>query len=251
MASGRGLSLHERGDAGCPATVVPAPIRIPMSHVSSPPTEPAPAGPSRPDDWVPVERRWLGFDRASVPYALVVAGLLILMHFVIPAVDNAIAYDDPVESGDVMALNNGVTFTPPVGWNIVAGVREGGSATTGSVGKTATLVSGGLKVDVTVDPFDGDSSALLSQIRTTTDALNAEGDFHVVGAAADFTTSSGLAGRMSRYASSGANGIIAAIVQDGVGIEVVATSATDLDQASTAEVAAMLDSLAITEEAGA
>jgi len=224
-----------------------------MSSTVPPAAGPPSAPVTSPEGWVPVERRWLGFDRSTITYAAIVAGLLVLMHFVLPAINRAISYDDPVVTGDVLALTNGVTFEPAVGWNIVSGVREGGTETTGSVGKTAKVVSGDVSFEVTVDAFTGDSTALMAQIRKTTDALNGDGEFHVVGDSATFTTSTGLAGQMSRYASSGANGIIAGIVQNGVGIEVVDTSGSDLDQATIKEIATMLDSLTMTtpEEAAA
>jgi len=204
-----------------------------------------------PEDWVPVERRWLGFDRSTIPYAAVVAGLVVLMQFVLPAINRAMSYDDPVQAGDVLAVAGGVTFEPTAGWNIVSGVRQGGSETTGAVGPKAKVVSGDVSFEVTADAFDGDSSALLAQIRKTTDALNDDGDFHVVGNEASFTTSSGLKGTLSQYSSSSANGIIAAVVQDGLGIQVVATSGSNLDDKTVKEIAGMLDSLTLTQEAGA
>jgi len=215
------------------------------------PAAPSPSPTAIPEDWVPVERRWLGFDRSTIPYAAVVAGLVVLMQFVLPAINRSIPYDDPVQSGDVLAVAGGVTFEPAVGWNVVSGVRQGGSETTGAIGPKAKVVSGDVSFEVSADRFDGDASALLAQIRKTTDALNDDGDFHVVGGEASFTTSSGLKGTLSQYSSSGANGFIAAIVENGLGIEVVATSGSDLDDKTVKEIAGMLDSLTLTQEAGA
>lgn len=204
-----------------------------------------------PQGWVPVERRWLGFDKATAPYAGFVAVMIIVMHFVIPSVNRALAYDNVVQVGDVIQVTSSVTFQPAVGWNIERGFRQNGEANTSNVGPKngqAVVTDGDVSFTVTVAPFDGSPAQLLAQIRRTSDALNDEADFHVVGKSAAFVTSAGSAGRISRYASRDSTGVIAAVTNDGVGVEVVSVAATEMDEETVTEIATMLASLTFTKD---
>ena len=50
----------------------------------------------------------------------------------VPRVNDAIAWDDPVRAGEQLALTDTIAFTPATGWNVERGFRvgEGGSAVT-------------------------------------------------------------------------------------------------------------------------
>ena len=77
-----------------------------------------------PDDWVPADRRWAGFDRRTIGPALFVLAFMLLMHFGLPALNSAVAYDDRIEAGDDLSLTQGITFTPVPGWNLEDGLER-------------------------------------------------------------------------------------------------------------------------------
>ena len=59
-----------------------------------------------PDDWVPVEERVLGFDKRTLWPGLVVLAVWVLWVHVVPAINDAIDFDNPVVAGDVVDLGN-------------------------------------------------------------------------------------------------------------------------------------------------
>lgn len=67
----------------------------------------------------------LGLDRRSFPYALFTVGVFLVATVLVPRVDDAIDWDDPVEAGEQLALAEGIVFTPPTGWNVESGFRVG------------------------------------------------------------------------------------------------------------------------------
>ena len=79
---------------------------------------------------VPVEHRLLGMDRRSFPYALFVVAVFLVATVLVPRVNDAIGWDDPVRAGEQLALTDTIAFTPTTGWNVESGYRlgEGGSA---------------------------------------------------------------------------------------------------------------------------
>lgn len=70
---------------------------------------PSPYGAPPPDDRVPADRRWAGFDRRTIGPALLVLVFMLLMHVGLPTLDDAVDYDDRVESGDQLNLTHGIT----------------------------------------------------------------------------------------------------------------------------------------------
>lgn len=208
-------------------------------------TASASSGPSThhvtpPEDWVPADRRWAGFDRRTVGPALFVLVFMLLMHFGLPALNDAVAYDDRVEPGDQLALTQGITFTPVPGWNLEDGLRTDESGD----GKPSALVTDGdVTFKVTVGPFSGDARALAEQVKETTDVLNGADDLHVTGDAAAVTTDSGLGGVLIHYSSADAEGVLGAFVVDDHGITVEATGAGTLSDGDVRDIAAMIASL--------
>lgn len=71
--------------------------------------------------------------------------------------------------------------------------------------------------------------ALLEQIETTTDTLATTGSFQVDGETTAVTTESGHRGVLARYANSISDGVIAALVIEGVGVSVIATGSDNID----------------------
>jgi hypothetical protein len=174
--------------------------------------------------WVSVERRWLGLDRRTIPPALVVLALGILIAKVIPAIERAIPYDDQVVAGDVIGVENGVTFVPPTGWGITEGRRVGDEPRGGAFTPSATVEDGDAAFRVTASPFRGDSNALLDQLDELDEKLKDDRGLHTTGPAHAVATGSGIDGVLKRYSGTNTDGLLAAFVADGVGIRAVLTA---------------------------
>lgn len=194
------------------------------------------------DRWVPVDRRWLGLDRRTIAPALVVLALALIMGSVLPLINDSVPYDDKVAAGDVIEVNGGVTFVPTVGWGITDGVRAGQRPLSGSYPDTATVVDGDASFSVRTGPFQGDANALLEQIRATTTALDASQGFHFTSDPAGISTAQGAHGVVAKFQGNRSDGMIAAFVFDGLGVQVTAYGAPDVTD-DPADVAAMVASI--------
>ena len=174
-----------------------------------------------PDDGrVPVEHRLLGLDKRSFPYALFVVGVFLVATVLIPRINDAIDWDDPVQAGDQLALSDTVAFTPTTGWNVEKGFRvgEGGSGATSGV---AVVAGDGVTFQVDPGTYDGTPAELLDQIEKVTSSTD-DPTFRVDGDPATVTTPSGDTGVIQTYSSVNGDGLVAAFVIDGTGLEVTA-----------------------------
>jgi hypothetical protein len=129
----------------------------------------------------------------------------------------------------VIALDDGVSFVPIEGWNIESGIRVGEEPVGGVLPSKATVTDKVLSYQVTVGSFDGDAVALVDQIKETTDALNDAAGLHVVGETVATVTSAGVPGAAARFKGTSSDGVLAAFVKDGVGVQVVVVDPPDLD----------------------
>ena len=73
---------------------------------------------------VPVEHRWAGLDRRSLPYAAVALGVLALWAWVMPWVADQVAWDDPIEPGEAIQVTDEVTMAAAPGWGVVSGSAD-------------------------------------------------------------------------------------------------------------------------------
>ncbi|MCX4093231.1 hypothetical protein [Nocardia sp. alder85J] len=199
------------------------------------------------DRWVPVDRRWLGLDRATILPALVVLGLAILMGSILPSIDTAVPYRDTVAAGDVMQLDGGITFTPAPGWGITDGVRAGANPVTKVYPPTAKLVDGPIRFGLYTAPFAGTPLDLLRQIERTDTLL--DGASAITGDPAVIVNQDGAKGLLARFTRGGSDGVIAAYVLDGRGVQAVALGPTGLTPEQTRNIADMIVSIGRTREA--
>lgn len=219
-----------------------------MTETEVRPEPPATDGGYDPGDrWVPVDRRWLGIDRRTITPALLVFVLATLMAVVVPAIDELTSYDDEVLAGDVIQLDEGITFVPPVGWGITSGVRASDRPRSGSYPEVATVVDGDVAVRVRTVTFDGDADALFEQMRGSVRLRNA---FEVIGEPETVMTASGERGVGARVVGDHSDGVVAAIVIDGIGVEVVATGSADLLDNKEAEISGVVTSIRGTNGGG-
>ncbi|MGW5571119.1 hypothetical protein ACWEVD_07925 [Nocardia thailandica] len=193
------------------------------------------------DRWVPVDRRLLGIDKRTIVPALIVLALAFLQGVLLPRIDAAVPEKDVTAAGDVIAVQGGIGFTAAGGWSLVAGERTSDEPAGQGYPPQAVLTRGGTQFVVRVGTFDGDAAALLSRIERTDEllggALRAEGDPVAI------TTRGGVDGMITRYAAATTDGVLAAFVLDGTGIEVVAVGPAEPGQDVLGQVAEMIASI--------
>jgi hypothetical protein len=207
--------------------------------MSSPSSAPPAAAPPPDLEAVPVERRWLGLDRATLAPGLIVLIWAVVMIAVVPLIGALLSTDSRARTGDVIGLSGGVVFTPTPGWTVSDGVLTSDEPLSGFP-DSAAVGRDGISMEVKTAPWDGSPAELLTQIRTTTDALNRAGAAHVVGQPVALQTGNGDRGQAARYRSSDEDGLIAAFVIDGTGVEVTVTGPADVPTHPEEQVAAML-----------
>ena len=208
-------------------------------------TSSAPAAPRfEPDGgWVPADERLLGVDRRTIAPTLAVFLLVIVMSVVLPVINTRVPYHDIVRAGDVVELQDGVTFVPEAGWGITSGVRAGNAPLSGVYPATASVESRAVRFTVHTAPFDGDANKLLDQIVTTSEALNRGRGVRVASAHTTIVTDQGKQGAMARVTGPHSGGVIAAFVFNGRGVEAVATGPSDTGAEPTAAVFRMIRSI--------
>jgi hypothetical protein len=195
---------------------------------------------------VPVEHRWLGLDRRSIPYAAVALGVLALWAWVMPWVADQVAWDDPTVAGESIQVTDEVTMAAAPGWGVVSGLRTTDDTRSGQTSEDQTvLVKDGVVFVVTQGPFEESPARLLEQtelIFSTTDDA-----FAVRGEPANLTTASGLRGVAQDYTSARSVGTLTAFVVDDTGIAVETVGPRAQMAAHEDEVEAMIDSLATSD----
>lgn len=162
-------------------------------------------------DWVPVDRRWLGLDKRTLKPALFVLAVVIVFVGVVPAINNAISWTNQTRAGDVIDMGDGLTFAPPVGWDLTDGFKttdhpaSGVSATSSS----AVLSNGGVQIEAKGGAYAGTADALVRQLNQNL-TRNQGSAFKVDGTAVSITTDSGITGVTEVFRSAAKEGQLAA-----------------------------------------
>ena len=197
---------------------------------------------------VPLEHRGpLGLDRRSFPYGLFVIAVFLVSTVVLPRLDDALAWDDPVRAGEQLGLGEDLAITPPAGWNVEEGLRLGEDNFGPPVG--VTVVGHGVTVDVVVGTFDGTPVELLEQVEKV-ESATVDATFQFAHDPVTVTTESGEVGVVQTYSSLHGDGLVAALVVDGTGVEVTATGRPSHMSAAAEELDAMITSIRSLEEDG-
>jgi uncharacterized Zn-binding protein involved in type VI secretion len=194
---------------------------------------------------VPVEHRFLGLDKRSFPYALFVLAVFLVATVVIPRVDKAIDWDDPVRAGEQLALTDTIAFAPTTGWNVEQGFRVGAGGSAVQSG-AATVVGDGVTFAIAPDTFDGTPAELLDQIEKVTSSTG-DPSFRVDGEPATITLPSGDVGVVQTYSSVNGDGLIAAFVIDDTGVKVTAYGPPAQMRAAAADIDGMLASIHVSD----
>lgn len=187
-------------------------------------------------------------NRRTLLPAGLVALLVAVTFWVLPAIDSSVAVDDPVRAGDVMQVGQWVEFDPAVGWNVESGLRAG-TATAGSYPETVVLTKDGLTFSVQTGDFNGTAGALLAQLRRNNAKLGPNAVSLQTGTAGTLRTASGIDGVIARFSTTSAEGLLAALVSDDRGVEVTAYGPTDMpgDRRLENDVVGMLASIRLVD----
>jgi len=198
-----------------------------------------------PENWVPVERRFLGFDKATIVPSVVILVFVLALGTWLPNINKLISYDNEAKAGDVLDLGEGIRITPVPGWNIVSGLRVTDEPVTGrgATETTVTLVNGSVTFQVVRAPFDGTTSELLDQVNRNNELLKDNQGFHVTSPAATATTSQGDQGLAESYTGTDTEGITAAFILGSQGVKVTAVGPQGVVRDQVNDVATMIDSL--------
>lgn len=194
---------------------------------------------------VPVEHRFLGLDKRSFPYAFFVIAVFLVATVLIPRINDAVDWDDPVLAGEQLALSDTIAFTPTTGWNVESGHRVGEVLPAGTP-DDATVVGDGVTFSIQPGAFDGTPAELLRQVEKVTSSTG-DASFRVDGDPATVTTPAGDVGVIQTYSSVNGGGLIATFVIDGTGLKVTAYGPSAQLRAAADDVDQMIASIQATD----
>lgn len=190
---------------------------------------------------VPVEHRVLGLDKRSFPFACTVLAVFVVSAVVLPRINDAVEWDDPVRAGEQLALTESISFSPTVGWEVEEGFRlalDGSADDSGA----AALTGEGVVMNVVPGDFDGTPAELIEQVDKVTSSTG-DPTFRVDGTPDTVTTTDGEVGVIQPYSSARGDGVIAAFVIDGTGVELTAYGPPAQMAAAADDITAMITSI--------
>ncbi|MFJ4223041.1 hypothetical protein [Microbacterium sp. NPDC089695] len=190
---------------------------------------------------MPAEHRFLGLDRRTFAGPLAVVVVFLLFTVVIPRIDDAIPWSDPVQAGEQLALTAEVAVTPPVGWNVEEGHRLSADGTVAQSGNVQ-ISDSGVTVVVSTGVFDGTPAQLLAEQEKAT-AATSDPALRFQGSPATTRTDSGEVGALQQYGSLHDEGLIAAFVIDGSGITLTAQGPAAQMRAAAPQIEKMIASI--------
>ncbi len=190
---------------------------------------------------VPAEHRVLGLDRRSMPPALFVIVVFVLLTIVVPRVNSALDWDDPAQAGEQLALTDTIYFAPVAGWDVETGFRVIPGDSDQKAGDVS-LAGDGVTFQISPDSFDGSSTELLDQVEKVT-SRTSDPSFRVEGDRTTVTTATGETGVVQPYSSIHGDGLAAAFVIDGTGLKITAYGPPTQMTAATEDIRDMITSI--------
>jgi hypothetical protein len=192
---------------------------------------------------VPVEHRVLGLDRRTFAYALPVVAVWLLWAFVLPQINERIPWDDPIRAGERLQVSDRVTFAPAEGWGLLEGLRTTDVTKSGQRAAAQTVVtSDGVTFSVSPGPWSGTPRALLDQITKITTTINGPEGLQISTRPTTIESTSGLDGVAEGFRSPRVEGLIAAFVAGGEGLEVQVAGPTQQLNEHAEEIGRMISS---------
>lgn len=194
---------------------------------------------------VPAEHRVLGLDIRSLPPALFVIAVFVVLTIVVPRIDSSLAWDDPTEAGEQLALTDAIEFTPTAGWDVESGFRVDPGESVQKSGDVI-LAGDGVTFQISSDSFDGTPSQLLDQTAKVT-SRTSDPSFQVEGDRTNLTTVTGEPGVLAPYSSIRGDGLAAAFVIDGTGLQITAYGPPAQMTAAAEDIRDMITSIRSTD----
>jgi hypothetical protein len=193
---------------------------------------------------VPVEHRFFGLDRRTLPFAAVAVAVWLLWTVVVPWIDNSVPWHDTIKAGDRIRLTEDVTFAPAVGWGLISGLRTTDRTKSGlTATQQAEVTADGVSFFVQHGPWTGSPRALLRQITKITTTSTGGRGIQLSSRAVTFQTSSGHDGVLQSFRSQRVDGLIAALVFGDQGLQVQVVGPPDQLDDHAHEIAEMLSSV--------
>ncbi len=171
---------------------------------------------------VPVEHRTLGLDRRTFPFAITALAVYLLWAYAVPAIDSAVPWTDQTRPGDILQVTHDATLVPPVGWGVQSGLRTTDRTAVPTSPPPIVLTQHGVFFQVVPGVWNGTPTELLAQITTITTTTAAGEGFHVTSGADTFVTRDGLTGVLETFSAERTEGVIAALVVNGQGLQIQA-----------------------------
>lgn len=194
---------------------------------------------------VPAEHRILGLDRRTLLPALFVIAVFVVLVLIVPRVNAALDWDDPVRAGEQLALTDTISFTPVEGWDVESGFRVGRTGA-GTRYDDVSIAADGVTFEISPDSFDGTPNQLLDQVEKVTSRID-DPTFRVEGDRTTITTTTGEIGVAQPYSSVTGDGLAAAFVIGGTGLKITAYGPPTQMTAAAEEIEAMLSSIRTTD----
>ena len=195
---------------------------------------------------VPVEHRILGLDRRTLPYALPVVAVWLLWAFVLPQINERVPWNDPIRAGERLQVSDLVTFAPAEGWGLLEGLRTTDTTKSGQRATSQTVVtSNGVMFSVSSGSWNGTPRALLDQITKITTTVNGPDGLQISTRPTSIQSASGLDGVLEGFRSPRVEGLIAAFVAGGEGVEVQVAGPTQQLNDQAEEIGRMLSSFEV------
>ncbi|WP_328810459.1 hypothetical protein [Rhodococcus sp. NBC_00294] len=176
------------------------------------------------------------------PHAVVILAVWLLWVIAVPALDSAVAQDDPVRPGDRLSITDSVSMTPATEWNIASGFRVDERATDDSL-PGIELTRGNIFLTVRADSFDGTPDDLLTQVDTVSASISGNSVLGLSGARTPFITDTGLTGVQVTFTTPSAAGSLTTFVVDGTGLDVEVSGPPAQITDRTPEITAMIASI--------
>jgi hypothetical protein len=198
---------------------------------------------------IPVEHRFLGLDRRTIPLAAVALAVWLLWVVVVPAIDDAVPWRDVTRPGDVLQVTPTVTMTPAVGWGVQSGLRTTDRTAGGENSEDVVLVDGGVTFQVTSGPWTGTPAELLNQVTLITGTVVGTQNFRITQGATTIRTTDGDVGVLESFATPRVEGLVAALVYGGDGLQIQAVGTPEQLAAHAGDVQRMISSIGTAQAA--
>jgi hypothetical protein len=182
----------------------------------------------------PVRRTFLGLERQGLGWTLAIAAIALLFAVGLPLADSAVSTDGPAAAGSVADAGLGVHITPVPGWSVVP--QPGGG------GNRIQFTRAGALVTAEATPYSGSTDAAYVRLATE---IEAGAGVQIAADPATITTTSGLVGIASAFASSTEQGYFAVFSARGVLAVVIADSPLAVFPLVDGDMIAMIRSVSI------